>query len=483
MKLKNKRFIEKIINILLNILIFIFGILLLLSIYTGVQTKILGHDYANFFGYSMFEVQTGSMAKTINAGDWIIVKLGSEVALNDIVTYQFKDEFITHRIIEVHKGTYITKGDANNSRDEPITQKQIVGKVISILANFGLLRKIIFNPAVLISLMITLFFFNMAIKKNKQSKIVIADIKESVLSFADGVLKKAKLLFNKIMKRRKPQVEKVPIIEKTNDPDDFEKDKYVDDDELEKTALFRAIPVDLTEIDKTFMDIAKNKMKQQHKYAFLTNILSKIKAFIKLLLKKFGIQVEKQDNKMPEEVVTSINETESNNIEVNENDVVSEIDEGELNENIEPELEGVISVDLTEVDDTFLEIAKNEMKISETNEKNKEKAIASELKQEDDKDKAEIDETDENLTNISLELLKNKKGKNVIDTAMIIKKEELNEMLSILIKDDKKSSKKTTIKDMFVTSYIDAKYYNYFSDMDIDYHGKNSTLKIEKAIK
>ena len=49
----------------------IFGIILLVSIYNNVQIKILGNKYSSFFGYSTFEVQTGSMADTINPGDWI----------------------------------------------------------------------------------------------------------------------------------------------------------------------------------------------------------------------------------------------------------------------------------------------------------------------------------------------------------------------------------------------------------------------------
>ena len=74
MNIKKRGIYEKIINIILDILIVIFGIFLLISIYNNVQIKILGNEYSSFFGYSTFEVQTGSMAETINPGDWIIVK-------------------------------------------------------------------------------------------------------------------------------------------------------------------------------------------------------------------------------------------------------------------------------------------------------------------------------------------------------------------------------------------------------------------------
>ena len=73
--------IEKIINYVLDILIFVFGIVLLISLYISIQTKVFKNDYANFFGYSIFEVQTGSMSGTIEAGDWIIVDLSKKTKI------------------------------------------------------------------------------------------------------------------------------------------------------------------------------------------------------------------------------------------------------------------------------------------------------------------------------------------------------------------------------------------------------------------
>ena len=133
MNSKKKGIYEKIINMILDILIFIFGIFLLIFIYNNVQVKVLGNEYSSFFGYSTFEVQTGSMADTINPGDWIVVKTNKNIKLNDIITYSQKGEFITHRVVETYKDSFITKGDANNSKDKAINKSQIVGKVIKIL--------------------------------------------------------------------------------------------------------------------------------------------------------------------------------------------------------------------------------------------------------------------------------------------------------------------------------------------------------------
>ena len=73
------KILEKITNIGLNILIFIFGIVLLISIYNNIQVKLLGNDYSSFFGYSVFEVQTGSMGEAVEPGDWIVIKYSKNI--------------------------------------------------------------------------------------------------------------------------------------------------------------------------------------------------------------------------------------------------------------------------------------------------------------------------------------------------------------------------------------------------------------------
>ena len=56
--MKEKRILEKLINILLDLFIVIFGIILLISVYNVIQTKIFGNDYSSIFGYSTFEVHS-----------------------------------------------------------------------------------------------------------------------------------------------------------------------------------------------------------------------------------------------------------------------------------------------------------------------------------------------------------------------------------------------------------------------------------------
>lgn len=455
MKSKKKK-IEKYINIMLDVLIFICGFILLVSVYTGVQSKILGNDYTDFFGYSMFEVQTGSMADTINAGDWIIVKLTSKVKLNDIVTYRLSSEYVTHRIVEVYNGTYITKGDANSAKDDqPVDQSQIVGKVVRILPNFGIIKKTLFNISVLIALIITLLLFNLAFKKDKiktkkMKETTYHPLLVTITNKFKLVVEKIKVFINQKQNKEDNTLNEEPKV-KTYEPtfnyNQF-KHEYKENPDLEKTALYRVVSVD-TDPQK---EIAETNNEQAKEDDLEKTALYRV------------VSVDKD----------TANETNESNTDSEDQVIIEPATEEELEKTA---LYRVISVDAEEIDNTLLEIAQTELKEAEQKDKKEEEIEVEPVQTEND------DEDDDSITRIELDLVKNKRGKNIIDTVMNIKKEELNELIDAMIKHDKTYSKETRIKEVFITTYVDAKYYNYYGDKEINYSGKSLTLKIQKIIK
>ena len=162
--MKNK--INKIFGILLNVLLVLVAIIIIIGIYYIVQIKVLKNSYANLFGYTFFEVATGSMSPTINVGDVVIVHLTKEVSENDIIVYKEGENFITHRLIKKEEGKIITKGDANNSEDRAIQEADILGKVVKIIPQIGNWRKAILSPevigliAILIILLVISFIYS-----------------------------------------------------------------------------------------------------------------------------------------------------------------------------------------------------------------------------------------------------------------------------------------------------------------------------------
>lgn len=155
-------YVNKILNFITTIII----ILLFISVVASFQTTFFGKKYNSFFGYALFEIKTASMSGTMEIGDWILVKVTDDVLLNDIITFEQDGAFITHRIIEQYKDTYVTKGDSNNAKDTPIKKEQIVGKLVKVMPKFGILKKTFFNPKVLIILIITIVVGTSLFDKN-----------------------------------------------------------------------------------------------------------------------------------------------------------------------------------------------------------------------------------------------------------------------------------------------------------------------------
>ena len=66
----------------------------------------------------------------------------------------------------------ITKGDANNTTDNPITRSEVIGKVIKIIPNIAIWKKVFTSPKVIISVITTIIFFGIAFsfKEKNQCK-------------------------------------------------------------------------------------------------------------------------------------------------------------------------------------------------------------------------------------------------------------------------------------------------------------------------
>lgn len=372
---KLKTICKKIINLLLDIFIVVLGVILLITIYNNVQVKILGHDYSSFFGHTVFEVQTGSMGEEIEPGDWIVVKYEKNIKLNDIVTFEHKGEYITHRVIEAYNGTYVTKGDANTAKDSPISKEQIVGKVVKVIPNFGILRKTIFNPAVLIAIIITLFLLNQVFKKQtkeeqekeklafeKLKKVFVKEPKEEKDISKPNVVQEEPQELREV-KEEKPNL---TVEEKEQLKEELENTK-----DMEKTLFFRMVSVDKDELENVYEEIPKSLEEQSDS---VTNLIKK----------------EEQE----------------------------------------------------------------EVEVSEESIKSKLELISK----------------------------KKKKCKNIIEKAILIKKEEINELIDLLNRNETLKTNEPTIKEKLINYYIDAKYYNHCGNINLSYNGNNKLLRVDSLI-
>ena len=163
-KHKEKKTISIIIGHILNVLLLIVFVLIMIGVYYIVQIKVFQNDYANLFGYTFFEVATGSMSGTIEVGDVVIVKITKDVNQGEVIVYKEGDNFITHRLVEKDDNHLVAKGDANNSEDKPITEDQILGRVIYRIPKLGVWRKIFLSPEIIGLILLLLFILGVVIQ-------------------------------------------------------------------------------------------------------------------------------------------------------------------------------------------------------------------------------------------------------------------------------------------------------------------------------
>ena len=102
----------------------------------------------------MYKIGSGSMNPYLKINDLIIIKESDNYLVGDVITYEYMGEYITHRIIKIDSDEILTKGDANNIEDDPITREQIIGKLIFRLRFISFIGYLFLKPVTWLLLLI-----------------------------------------------------------------------------------------------------------------------------------------------------------------------------------------------------------------------------------------------------------------------------------------------------------------------------------------
>jgi len=147
----------KIIKKIFFTIITIFLILLVMfNIYNFYCIKILKQDLVSINGYAVLEVVSGSMEPTIHVGDLVIINTNEKnYQKDDIVTFRdVDDSFVTHRIKEINKDKMITRGDNNDSDDQPMEVNRLIGKYLFKINGLGTLFAAFKSPFVMVMILV-----------------------------------------------------------------------------------------------------------------------------------------------------------------------------------------------------------------------------------------------------------------------------------------------------------------------------------------
>ena len=144
------------------------GLMLGGCIYTWIAGVFAGNQLPMPFGFGAGVVLSGSMEPEMGINDLIIVCQSDAYAVGDVVVYQSGRMPVVHRIVSLDEKTVVTKGDANNATDEPISPSDISGKVIGCLPGAGLVVEFMQSwPGMLLVIGAALLLLEMSFQRER----------------------------------------------------------------------------------------------------------------------------------------------------------------------------------------------------------------------------------------------------------------------------------------------------------------------------
>ena len=143
MKKTNKKTVNFIIR---AVVIFIASVFIGIQFYNWNAKNVAGDNMPMPFGVGISVVLSGSMEPELSVDDVIIVKKTDDFGVDDMVVFNDHGILVVHRVISIDGDNITTKGDANNTADEPITRDVVKGKVIKVLPDAGKAFDILRSP-------------------------------------------------------------------------------------------------------------------------------------------------------------------------------------------------------------------------------------------------------------------------------------------------------------------------------------------------
>ncbi len=244
--------LKKITRMVVNILTCLLFLILVLVIYGKVITTFGENRYPNYFGYTFFEVASGSMEPALKVNDVVLVKITREnLVKNDIIAFQVDNAIITHRILFIDGEVITVKGDSNNVVDKPIIKKQVIGKVVKVFPELGIWKKVLTDPKILFGIFVTLLLFDFALSYgNKENKKI-----EKMLDLDDGKPVATPVVSGNIEKEEpKNEVKKEKVIESEKL---LELTRKIDIDEINKLLEGTEYKLEKKEINNIKKEINK----------------------------------------------------------------------------------------------------------------------------------------------------------------------------------------------------------------------------------
>lgn len=248
--------LKRIIKILINIFTWFLLLILVLVIYGKLIVTFGNDSYPNYFGYTFFEVASGSMKPTLKINDVILVKIGKDnLHKGDIIAFYGDDAIITHRILFIDDDYKVitVKGDNNNVVDKPIVIDQVIGKIVKVFPKLGIWKKVITEPKILFGIFVTLLLFDIALSYNSKDNLKIKKESKTIIEEEPIAVEIKPQASDTKRQSKKKMVESEKLLELTRKIDIDEINKLLEGTE------FKLEKREINNIKKKINDTINNK--------------------------------------------------------------------------------------------------------------------------------------------------------------------------------------------------------------------------------
>lgn len=151
------------------IIILIAGLTVGIGVFTWNATGLVGNQLPMPFGFGVSVILSPSMEPVLHTNDLVFVTKQDSYEVDDIVVYQEGKMLVIHRIISIDGDTVITKGDANNTADDPVSLDDIKAKLSFKIPFIGLIFKYIKTvPGTLLILAISVYLLYKSRRKEQE---------------------------------------------------------------------------------------------------------------------------------------------------------------------------------------------------------------------------------------------------------------------------------------------------------------------------
>ena len=154
------KWLDVLLMVLRGLLLSFLAALIGIDLYVIQSTLFLRDSMPMPFGYGVSVVLSGSMDPALAVNDLIVVHEEESYEIGDMIVFRDGNSFTVHRLKEKNGDLWTTRGDANDTDDEPIRPKDVKGKVVKDIKGAGALVSAVRSPigiVVILGLAVLLF--------------------------------------------------------------------------------------------------------------------------------------------------------------------------------------------------------------------------------------------------------------------------------------------------------------------------------------